>query len=116
VSDPTTAAGRALLEAFTARAIDAPDAIHLNAESIIRHAIPRIEAEAYERGCVAGMAMEKFAATPAPLDVDDGWQERGNPGDDATPAPLDVDDWPPPGVHRHGDGCGHLRPTPWSPR
>jgi len=34
----------------------------------------------------------------------------------ATPAPLDADDWPPPGVHRHGDGCGHLRPTPWSPR
>ena len=31
-----------------------------------------------------------LAATPAPLDVDDGWQERGNPGDDATPAPLDV--------------------------
>jgi len=28
-----------------------------------------------------------LAATPAPLD-DDGWQERGNPGDDATPAPL----------------------------
>ena len=34
----------------------------------------------------------------------------------ATPAPLDDADWPPPGVHRHGDGCGHLRPTPWSPR
>ena len=67
MTDPTTASGRALLEAFTARAIDAPDAIHLNAESIIRHAIPRIEAEAYERGCVAGMAMEKFAATPDPL-------------------------------------------------
>jgi len=32
----------------------------------------------------------RLAAAPAPLD-DDGWQERGNPGDDATPAPLDVD-------------------------
>jgi len=30
-----------------------------------------------------------LAATPAPLD-DDGWQERGNPGDDAAPAPLDA--------------------------
>ena len=72
-----------------------------------------------EYGSVAWHQAEQahyLAATPAPLDVDDGWQERGNPGDDATPAPLDVDDWPPPGVHRHGDGCGHLRPTPWSPR
>ena len=36
--------------------------------------IPRIEAEAYERGCVAGMAMEKFAATPAPLYVEQAIQ------------------------------------------
>ena len=36
----------------------------------------------------AGVAL---AATPAPLDDDDGWQERGNPGDPATPAPLDID-------------------------
>ena len=56
---------------------------------------------------------EAHAATPAPLryqpsrdgdmdpdphgewvryDTDDGWQERGNPGDPATPAPLDVTD------------------------
>jgi len=35
-------------------------------------------------------ALRAALATPAPLD-DDGWQERGNPGDDATPAPLDVD-------------------------
>ena len=38
----------------------------------------------YEEGCAACAAL----ATPAPLD-DDGWQERGNPGEDATPAPLD---------------------------
>ena len=42
-----------------------------------------------------------LAATPAPLD-DDGWQERGNPGDDATPpAPLDVE-----------RECEHRRTTP----
>jgi len=34
-------------------------------------------------------ALRAALATPAPLD-DDGWQERGNPGDDATPAPLDA--------------------------
>jgi len=45
------------------------------------------EAIAYERELWAN---QPYAPpTPAPLD-DDGWQERGNPGDDATPAPLDA--------------------------
>ena len=58
---PTTAAGRALLDAFTTKP-DSPDfAIRISEESVVRHAIPRIEAEAYERGCVAGMAMERYA-------------------------------------------------------
>ena len=42
-----------------------------------------------DRRCSCGELLTCLAATPAPLD-DDGWQERGNPGDDATPAPLDV--------------------------
>ena len=34
----------------------------------------------------------QYLAPAAPLDDDDdGWQERGNPGEDATPAPLDVE-------------------------
>ena len=56
---PTTPNGRALLGHLPA---------HLSADPIWERTILAIEAEAYERGCVAGMAMEKFAATPAPLD------------------------------------------------
>jgi len=59
-----------------------------------------------------------LAATPAPAEYGSvAWHQAEQAHYlAATPAPLDVDDWPPPGVHRHGDGCGHLRPTPWSPR
>jgi hypothetical protein len=45
-TEPTTAAGSILLDAFRTKATDPDFAIRLSAESIIRHAIPCIEAEA----------------------------------------------------------------------
>lgn len=46
MADPTTEAGRTLLEAFTTP-VDSPDfAIRLSEESVVRHAVPHIEAEA----------------------------------------------------------------------
>ena len=34
-----------------------------------------------DRRCSCGELLTCLAATPAPLDDDDGWQERGNPGE-----------------------------------
>ena len=53
MSEPTTKAGRALHDWLGWHPIDGRD-----------DRILAIEVEAYERGCVAGMAMEKYAPQP----------------------------------------------------
>jgi hypothetical protein len=73
VTTPRTEAGRALLDAFQARAMDAPDAIRLNSASVIRHAIPRIEAEARAQAFAdVRAAVGAMDAEPHPRGV--AWQ------------------------------------------
>ncbi|HSW43514.1 MAG TPA: hypothetical protein VLM76_13485 [Patescibacteria group bacterium] len=64
MTDPTTESGKILLEAFTAAPGEPDFAVRLSQTSIIRHAIPKIEAEA--------VARERVRITEAVCELWDG--------------------------------------------